>query len=227
MYQSTKGIVLSSIKYGETSLICRIYTENFGLQSYIVNGVRKRKGNRAYYQPLNLLDLVVFHKKNSQLHRIKEVKNSMAYSSIPFHILKSSVALFMAEVLCNCLKEEEENPALFNYIESSIKEFDTSEFNSQYHIHFLIALSGYLGFYPNLENDHLPYFDLMNGCFSANKSEHKHYISNSEDFLSAMKLERVNNKKKVLEQILDYYRLHLDGFKPIKSKNVLENVLSS
>lgn len=227
MFKDTKGIVLNSIKYGETSLICKIYTEKLGLQSYIVNGVRKRKGNRGYYQPLNILDLTVYHKANSQLQRIKEVKNSLAYKSIPFHILKSSIALFIAEVLTNCLKEEEENPALFSYLESSIIEFDTSEFNSQYHIHFLVSLSGYLGFYPNLDNQELPYFDLINGCFSANKSEHKHYINNTEEFLLAMKLKKVHNKKKVLEDLLDYYRLHLDGFKHIKSKEVLENVLNT
>jgi DNA repair protein RecO (recombination protein O) len=227
MYQNTKGIVISTIKYGETSIISKIYTENFGLQSYIVNGVRKRKGGSGYYQPLNILDLVVYHKNNSQLQRIKEVKNPMAFKSIPFHILKSSIALFIAEVLSKCLKEEEENPALFGFLESSIVEFDSSEFNSQYHIHFLVALSGYLGFYPNLENDHMPYFDLMNGCFSTTKIEHKHYIANSEDFLSAMRLKKVSNKKKILDDILEYYQLHLDGFKQIKSKDVLENVLNT
>lgn len=227
MYHNTKGIVLSSIKYGETSLICKMYTKEFGMQSYIVNGVRKRKGNRGYYQPLNILDLVVYHKNSSQLQRIKEAKNSMAHNSIPFHILKSSIALFIAEVLCNSLKEEEENPDLFNFLESSIVEFDSTAFNSQYHIHFLISLSSYLGFYPNLENEELAYFDLMNGCFSPNKSGHKHYVENSSDFLSAVRLKKVNDKKKILDTLLDYYRLHLDGFKQIKSKEVLENVLNT
>lgn len=226
MYSQTKGIVLSSVKYSESSIICKVYTAKLGLQSYIVNGVRKKKGGSAYYQPLNILDLTVYHKNNKQLQRIKEVKAPTTYSSIPFHVLKSSVALFLAEVLSKCLREEEENQDLYRFLENSLVEFDKSDFDSQFHIRFLIALSGYLGFYPNMENANLPYFDLMNGCFSRDKNEHKHYISNTTEFVSALKLEPIHNKKRILEYILEYYQLHIDGFGRIKSKDILESVLN-
>lgn len=225
MYLESKGIVLGSIKYSETSIICKIYTAKFGLQSYIINGVRKKKGGSAYYQPLNILDLTVYHKNKSQLQRIKEVKNPLAYQSIPFHVYKSSIALFIAEVLGKCLKEEEENLGLFNFIESSLLEFDKADFDSQFHLRFMLALSGFLGFYPNLENHHLPYFNLMDGCFCETDRGEKHIIKNSTDFVSALKLEKTRNKNKILEQVLSYYELHVDGFGKIKSKSVLESVL--
>ena len=227
MYSQTKGIVLSSVKYSESSIICKVYTAKLGLQSYIVNGVRKKKGGSAYYQPLNILELTVYHKNNKQLQRIKEVKAPAAYTSIPFHVLKSSVALFLAEVLSKCLKEEEENQGLYCFLENSLMELDQSDFDGQFHIRFLIALSGYLGFYPNIENANLPYFDLMNGCFSKSKSEHKNYINNTSEFVSALKLEPIHNKKRILEYILDYYQLHVYGFGRIKSKGVLESVLKA
>lgn len=227
MYLQTKGIVLNSVKYSESSIICKIYTSNFGLQSYLINGVRKKKGGSAYYQPLNILDLTVYHRNNSQLQRVKEVKTPAAYSSIPFHVLKSSIAMFLAEVLSQCLKEVEENIELFSFIESALLELDKAEFDSQFHLRFLIALSGYLGFYPNLDNHHLPYFDLINGCFCEKKGDHKHYLKNTSDFVSALKLEKTHNKNKILEYILDYYKLHVDGFSHIKSKGVLESVLNA
>ena len=96
MYHKTKGIVLNSIKYAETSIISKVYTLEFGLQAYIVNGVRKKNGKSTYYQPLTLLDLQVSNSKQGQLHRIKEAKPHYVFNSIPFDILKSSVALFLA-----------------------------------------------------------------------------------------------------------------------------------
>ncbi|MEC8610481.1 MAG: DNA repair protein RecO [Bacteroidota bacterium] len=227
MYSQTKGIVLSSVKYSESSIICKIYTAKLGLQSYIVNGVRKKKGGSAYYQPLNILDLTVYHKNNMQLQRIKEVKTPIAYSSIPFHVLKSSVALFLAEVLSKCLKEEEENQKLYCFLETSLVEFDKSDFDSQFHIRFLITLSSYLGFYPNMENTNLPYFDLINGCFSMYNNKHKHYITNTTDLVLALKLEPIQNKKIILKHILEYYQLHIDGFGRVKSVDILENILST
>ena len=226
MYSQTKGIVLSSVKYRENSIICKIYTARLGLQSYLVNGAKKKKGGGAYYQALNILDLTVYHKNNKQLQHIKEAKVRTTYKSIPFHVFKSSVAMFLAEVLGKCLKEEEENRDLFCFLENSLIALDQSDFNSEFHIHFLITLSGYLGFYPNMENASFPYFDLINGCFTRNKNEHKHYISNTKDFVSALNLKQIHNKKIILDYILDYYRLHVDGLGYIKSKKVLVDVFN-
>ena len=107
------------------------------------------------------MDLTVLHKNNRQLQRIK-VKANYAYKNIPFNVLKSSVALFLAEVLNKCLKEEE-NRSLYCFLENSLIEFDRGEFDSQFHIRFLVGLSGYLGF-SKYGKPKFSYFDLMNGC---------------------------------------------------------------
>ena len=161
MYLETKGIVLNSVKYRETSVICKIYTEKLGLQTYIMKGVRKKRGGSGYFQTLSLLSLVVLYKKNKQINHIKEVKNTFVYKSIPFHVYKSSVAFFLAEIMTKCLKEEEGNRAMFNFISSSLIDFDNNDFDSQFHLRFLVSMSGYLGFFPNLEGHDLPYFDLV------------------------------------------------------------------
>ena len=109
MYLQTRGKVLSSLRYKETSIISKIYTAQKGIQSYVANGVRKKNGGKVYYQPLNIVELTAYYKKNNAIHRIREIKSPIVYSSIPFHVLKSSVALFLGEVLSKCLKEEEEN----------------------------------------------------------------------------------------------------------------------
>ena len=115
---------------------------------------------------------------------------------------------------------------LYRFLEESLIKFDKNNFDSQFHIRFLINLSSYLGFYPNIENANFPYFDLLNGCFSKERNHHKHYISNTTEFVSALNLEPIHNKKRILDYILDYYQLHIDGFGRIKSKEVLESVLN-
>ena len=226
MYYQTSGIVLSTIKYGESSVISKIYTSEFGTQSYIINGVRKKRGGSAYYQLLNILNLTVQHKNDRGLQRIKEVKQKQTYSTIPFDVLKSSIAIFLAEILNKCLKEEEENQILYDFIEKALISFDQLPFDSQFHIQFMVKLSRYLGFFPNLEDSSFAYFDLRNGLFSQNNLGHKHYISDTNDLLLAFGGERVNNPKKVLNILIEYYQLHINGFNFIKSKDVLEKVLS-
>lgn len=227
MHHQTKGIVLSRIKYAESSIICKIYTSEFGTQSYMINGVRKKKGNSGYYQVLNQLDLTVYNKNGKDLHRIKEVKMSKVYSSIPFDIYKSSIALFIAETLSKCLKEEVSNIDLYAFLEDALIELDESDFDSQFHIKFLVGLSQYLGIYPNLERHDLRYFDLLNGQFTNSKEHHQHCRENTNDIYLAFNQKRVKNKRETLNIILEYYSLHIEGFKTIKSKEILEKVLST
>jgi DNA repair protein RecO (recombination protein O) len=124
MLHKTRGIGLSYLRYRESSIITKIYTEAFGIQTYIVNGVRssKSKNNRiALFQPLPLLDMVVYHKnKEDTVHRISELKCYAPFHSIPFDVIKSSLALFITEILGKTLREEESNELLFRFIEESI-----------------------------------------------------------------------------------------------------------
>ena len=230
MIQQTKGIVLSSIKYAESSIICRIYTESLGLQSYLVNGVRKKKGKNTYYQPLNILDLEVYHKEKSGLQRIKECKIDYQYQEAPFHIYKSSVLLFLAEVLGKCLKEETANAELFHFLEQSLIRFDQKDFDSAFHLHFLVGLSDFLGFCPEENHNNWPFFDLTEGCFCAIRPTHQHFIQEPlittfAQLLSGQAI--AHNKKDLLGVLLDYYALHIEGFGKVQSLEVLQTVLNT
>ena len=147
MISKTKGLVLSYIKYGDTSIICKIFTDSFGLQSYIINGIRNSKSkNIALYQPLNILDMVVYHKKNSGVQRIKEAKLDVIYTSIHNDMKKVSVCFFLSEFLSKILNNESDQEDKFDFIQNSLIEFDrlNSRF-SNFHIQFLIKLSKYYG----------------------------------------------------------------------------------
>jgi DNA repair protein RecO (recombination protein O) len=151
MLHKTRGIALSYIRYRETSIIVKIYTEQFGIQSYIVNGVRsaKTKNNRiAFFQPLTLLDLVVYHKNKEQtLHRLSEVKCSQPFSSLPFDFVKSSMAMFITELLVKTLREEEQNEVLFQFLSESILELENiHQHYENFHLMFMAKLAFYLGF---------------------------------------------------------------------------------
>lgn len=226
MYQQTKGIVLKTTNYGETSLICKIYTLDFGLQSYIVNSVRKKRGNRGYYQPLSLLAITVLHKKEKSIHRIKETKTHIVLSEIPFNIYKSSIAIFMTEIIEKCLQEEEKNPPLFNFLSNAIVDLDQQPFDSQCHIQFMVKFSRYLGIYPNLNNDDYTYFDMLNGHFTNQPSNHPHYTNNTNDIRLVFRGQKARNKREVINLLLNYYALHIEGFKGLKSKNILETILN-
>ena len=227
MYLETKGIVLKTIKYGESSIISTIYTSEIGKQTFIANGVRKKKGKMGYYQPMNILDITFLHKKEKAIQRIKEVKMNTIFTSIPSNVYKSSVALFIIEILEKCLKEEEKNVTLFDFLTDSINNLEQKPFDSQFHIQFMVNFCKYLGIFPDLYNAHnYKYFDLLNGQFTKQKGEHPQIISDTMDIYLAFSGQKVNNKRKVINLLLDYYALHMDGFKGVKSKSILETVLS-
>ncbi len=241
MLHKTKGIVFRLTKYGDTSIICKIYTEQFGWQSYIVNGVRKAKGKISFYQPLSLLDLVVYKKENRDLQRISEVKFSHTYHSIPFNIVKSSIGIFLAEVITKSVQEEESNPDLFSYIYNSLLWLDNmKEGVANFHLHFMINLTKYLGLYPTGFSPESLLFDLNEGSFQTIQlksinpenqidglclEKFTQLLGTPIDKLSSIELNK-NIRKELLEKLLVYYERQLEGFRKLKSTSILETVLS-
>ena len=149
MLHKTRGIVFRFTKYGETSIIVTLFTELFGLQSYIVNGVRSKSAHNkiALYQPLTLLDLVVYHRENANINRIKEVKCLYPYQSIPTDIKKSALAIFILEVINKTVKEESHAHELCEFFIHSFITLDQMEDRSEnFHIVFLLRMSRMLGF---------------------------------------------------------------------------------
>ena len=239
MLQKTQGIVLNFIRYKETSIITRIYTEAFGVQSYIVNGVRGSRGKPgkktmskiAFFQPLTLLDLVVYYKKAGQryasgLNRIAEIKCLEPYQSIPYDFRKSGMGIFIAELLGKVLTEEEEHPELFVFLRQSLLLFDhqTSGYEN-FHLQFILKLSRYLGFPPGSAQEVNHQLTL---AFGGNSLE-DHEITILQELIKADFTEHVKMhnaiRRNLLENLLRYYQLHVDNLGELKSVHVLRELI--
>lgn len=241
MLHNTPGIVFHQVKYSESSIIAKIYTELFGLQSYMIRGMRSKKSavKSALLQHLTLVDLVVYHKPNSNIHNIKEIKLAYPFQSIPYNIHKSSITVFLNEILYHVIKEEESNEDLFKFLFNAIQVLDLKESNySSFHYFFLIQLSKHLGFYPNSNySDINNNFNMEAGIFTNQDGPQNLFIpppfskyiseliSLSFDSLELFKIQSIH-KNQLLEIILNYYRLHLPIALNIKSHLVLQTVLN-
>jgi len=242
MIVKTKAIVLTSLKYGDSDLIVKCYTEE-GVKTYLIKRIFKskrkksnvsKKLNNAYFQPLTHLNLIANHNNKGNLNSIREAGVSYLYQSVATNILKQSVALFLAEVLSFTLKEEEKNEILFQYIETSLIWLDNHNNTANFHLLFLLNLSKYLGFYPVIKDLKPPYFDLTGGVFTNNKPL-TDYVTGNKLILfkslfginfDAIERLQLNAKTRIilLEILLNYYKLHIPGFKIPKSLIVLKNV---
>ncbi|MDF2433427.1 MAG: repair protein RecO [Mucilaginibacter sp.] len=240
MLHKTRGIVFKTTDFGDNSIIVQVFTEKFGLQSYLVNGAKKPKAKigRNMLQPLHLLDMVVYHKNTGNMQRIKELKNSPQLQTIPYDIIKSSIALFLNEVLFKAVKQQGEDGNLFDFIFSAIEWMDhQTEGLANFHLLFLTQLTRYLGFYPDRHfAGNADYFDMKNGMFCSYKPDSFSYLSPPHTQNFAMLLQcgfetmatlKLNNDERryLIQKLLEYYALHIEGFGSIRSHEVLEEVL--
>lgn len=234
---STRGIVLQNVKFSESSLIVRIFTEQLGLVSYIVKGVRSaRSVSRAsLLRPLSLLEMEVSHRENKALQQIKEFRRAHNYLSLPFDTLKSSIALLMLEVVSKSLREHDPQPELFEFVFDCFRHLDESpEANNDFHLQFLVHLAAFLGFGPQGQfSAQTPYFDLQEGFFCEKQGRLTLRQNESEaigrmvegSMLSPLpvKFSRLQ-RREMLHILLRYYSFHLEGFSGLKSPDVLEMV---
>ena len=213
MLYKTRGIALSYIKYKESSIIARIFTESFGMQSYIINGIRSKnsKTKIALFQPLTLLDLVVYHNKKKDIHRISEIKCNANFHSIPYDIRKTSIALFLNEMLNKVLIDEGENENLFEFLHSSFQFFDVIQTDFEnFHVQFLIQLSRYLGIYP------VSAVSMLKEI-GHSKVNDKIFVEQIDFFIQSgfdqhIKLNKVI-RNEILMVVINYYRFHFDSIK--------------
>jgi DNA repair protein RecO len=167
---NSKGFVIKSIKNGETSIILSCYLEEIGLKSFIVKGVygtKKSKFSKAHFFPLNLININFSPSKSNRLSYVKEIKPLILYKSLHSSIEKSTIIIFLSEILASVFREEsEQNQNLFNFLEKSIIWFDDQDSCNNFHIKFLIELTRYIGFYPNIRQETDNYFNLESGSSS-------------------------------------------------------------
>lgn len=235
----TQGIVLHTIKYGDSSLVAFVLTDTLGRQSYLVQGVKssKGKGNKAaLLQPMFLLEFEGIIAPHSQMDRMKDVRMPHPMQSLPFDVRKSTIALFMAEVLYRLIKEVEPNSPLFEFVKSSVIALDEmKEGVSNFHLWFLVRLSAYLGFYPANEYCDGDCFDIVEGAFSHTRPSH-HIVmdrANSQllgylmecdaEELGSLQLAR-GQRGEFLRSLLHYFGYHLDAINKVQSVKILSEV---
>ncbi len=241
MLIACKGIVLNHIKYSETSVIAKIYTDLFGLQSYIIKGVRKSKSKNklSLLEHLSLIEIVAYHKNLSPgLKTVKEIKSLYQFQTIPFDIHKSSIALFINEILYKSLKEDDKNDVLFDFLYQSIQFLDVcqNKYNN-FHLLFMLQYAKILGFYPrnNFDMKHT-FFNLNEGLFQSDTPLDAEFISLpcsellnrlqtcSFEHLSDLEISSTD-RRVLLEKLILFYRLHIDGFAKINSLKILQEIL--
>ncbi len=239
MQVTTKAIVLSSIKYGDSSLIIKAYTEIEGLQSYLLKGVlssRKSKIKAAYFQPLTQLEIVASHRGKGNLEHIREVRVNYHYQSIYNDMAKNAIALFLAEIVLKSIGEEEEDPGLFQFFEASFQWLDTHDLISNFHLYFMIRLSRFLGFFPDTSYSDTEYFDLQAGQFVDTPGlnpllqgrilfHFKKFLGINFDAIHTVKMTK-KERQELLQNLVMYFELHLHGFQKPRSLAVLNEVFN-
>lgn len=221
MLHKTRGIVFRFTKYGETSIIVAIFTELLGLQSYIVNGVRSKSGKNkiALYQPLTLLDLVVYHRANANINRIKEIKCLYPFQGIPTDIKKSAIAIFIIEMMNKTVKEESHAQELFDFLIRSLITLDKLEDSTaNFHIIFLLKLTRFLGFGAHHVND------VLGVRMTSVENEaiiHKLLTSDYTDLVPMQNEQR----REILDLILKFYADHIENLGEVRSIQVLREIL--
>lgn len=243
MTHKTKGIVLRNIKYGETSLVVTIFTELFGVQTYMVNGVRSTKKSSAkanYFQPAAILDLIVYHSENKTMHRIKEFSWAFLYDNVLTDVIKNSIASFMVELMQKCLKQPEANPDLYNFCEEALLELDkcNKKVAANFPLFFALHLTHFFGF--RMEDNFNPsntFIDLQEGIFTDQQPLHPNFIDGEKAALTSQllrvmqpyELEDFNLNHTIRRQLLlhyqEYYTLHISDFGQLKTLMVLHEVL--
>jgi DNA repair protein RecO (recombination protein O) len=238
LIESTKAIVLSALKFKDTSLIVKCYTQK-GIKSYLVKGVlskntKSKKIKPAYFQTFTLLDLIANHNDKGQLNYINELRVYQPLHNIYTDIYKNTITSFLAEILSNILKEETENDLLFQYIENAIIWLDTHDKTNNFHIIFLLQLTKHLGFHPNTPKENDSFFNLQEGNFSFHKpianfisgedfNLFKSVIGTNFEAFSKVKL-NARSRQVLIDILIQYFALHLPEFRKPKSLAILKTI---
>lgn len=237
----SRGIILNSTNYGDSGLVVKIYSEQEGMGSFIVSGVRAKKSrfSSSLFQPLTLVEVIASGKPGQTMKRITEIQLSPPFTGIPHNMVKSTIALFMSEVIYRSVKEEEVNPLLFNFLHSSIQILDLNQHNcARFHLFFMIQFSRYLGFYPNgVYLKGISCFDLREGLFKNNFPAHADFLdpqqtmvldefmNRSFDNFHELELSKAVSNG-LLHSLVTYFEIHQTHGSQIRSHKILEEILN-
>ena len=239
MQVTTRAIVFSAIKYGDTSLIVKAFTASDGLKSYMLKGVlasKRGKLKTALFQPLTQLELVATHRNRGTLESIRDARVGHPYQTLHADMAKNAMTLFLAEMLGNSIHEEERNQGLFDFLEASLPWMDTHDNIANFHIYFLLELTKYLGFYPDTNRMEASSFDLQEGEFTdtpslnpiltgENLTNFKTFLGINFDGIHTVRMTKAS-RQDLLKSLVLYFELHLQGFRKPKSLAILNEVFS-
>lgn len=237
MLIKTRGIVLSYIKYRETSIITRVYTERLGVQSYVVNGVRKAKppGRIALFQPLTQLELVAYTSRTGGLTRLSEFRCAEPYRNIPYDVQKSSVALVLSEILSHAVLEEEENEPLFHFLHDSLLAFDAQQSGTEnFTLIFLLGLARHLGFGAERGEEITTQVAFAatvptsqsGGPAVLRLQEFDHYFDELLRDPARATIPNGRVRRELLAVLIRYYQLHVERLGEVRSLAILSEVLA-
>ena len=240
MLHKTRGIVFKTTDYSDTSVIVQVFTEKFGLQSYLINGVKKPKAKikKNILQPLHLLDMVVYYKASGTIQRIAELRHQPVFQSIPYDMVKSSLVLFLNEMLYKSIRQQVADAILFEFLFRSIEILDQQEKGLDlFHLYILLRLTRFLGFYPDTTRaQSADCFDLKAGCYTSDLPPHRWVLQQphtslwtsllnaSFDSLEHLRIAAAD-RRILLDKIVNYYQLHLECLGQIKSYDVLKELV--
>lgn len=236
---TSRGVVLSTLKYGDKGMVVHLLTSTHGRQSYMVQGLGSRRGHGsrlALFQPMFAVEFEGLESPRMQMHRFGEVHSGIVLRSVPFDVRKSTIAMFMAEVLYRLVKESEANAMLFDFVWGSVEALDeASEGVANFHLWFLSNLCRFLGFSPG--NDYTPeaWFDIAEGLFTAERPPREHAMSQENATILRDMLEcdvrylgevGLNRCQRVefLAALMAYYGYHLDTINSVQSIRILQEV---
>src|SRR5690554_544096 len=231
MLVSTEGIVLNSIKYGENSQISKVYTKKHGLVSIITSsGNKTNQKSRIYFQALSNIKLIYYYKNEKSLHRLKEVGYYDRQQQSTNEIAANAIKFFLAEFLTIIIKEEEESPILYQFLANKLALLNSNNANyARFHIDFLMDFALYMGIQPNFNTSGL-YFDLKEGQMVNIKPTHNEFLDKEESKMIKAYLDNQKQSKQerniVLNSLISYYQVQIGGLHKLKSREILEVVLS-
>ena len=239
MLQKTPGVVLRTVNYSETSIICDVYTFEWGLCTFIANGVRKKKPNfsPAILRVMSMLDLVVYYNEAKQMHRIKEAKAAYIYQQLPYDIKRGTVGLFITEIIRKSIRENESNPPLFDFIQQAYTIMDQQASILNFPAWFLVHFANFIGIAPQVSpRQTQAFFDYSAGTLCAEEPlGHPYFFSKENSFLLKQFIDidsqtaeeksiKTADRRLFIEDMLRYYKYHMANFGDLKSVGILQTV---
>jgi len=239
MYHKTRAIVLNTINYNDKYMLASLYTEQFGRVTYMVSKSKSKTSRikKSVFTPLTILDMETDHRPSREIQRIREVEILHPLYSVSGNIIKTSIALFLSEFLTRILKDTDEYLIIFKYLSDSIQILEESDRGlANFHLVFILKLTRFLGFYPNLENYMEGYyFDMLNGIFTDKQPLHNYYVNKTDSkalsLLARISYENMQyfkfsrqERMNTINRMIEYYRIHLNDFQNLKSLDILHEL---